>query len=300
MRLFVLLPVAAAAAFATPPPGAVEGRVGAAVTVPAADTVVAVEPGDVVILEAREGRIVVEGTRGTNLEIEDRSRRGGIVVGRRGRRVELRPRAADRELDRTVRLRVPDGVDVEISGQSVHVDARGLGGSLRVDVVEGDLRATDIAGDLALRTVDGDIEIDVVGGSVEAYTVDGRVRMREVGGERASAESMDGDLILDGVDALEVSATTVDGDVHYRGPLARGSDVRLVTHDGDVIAIVPTGASADVEVATFDGEFVPGFPVRVGRVQAGQPLRFRMGSGGARLDMQVFDGDIQLRHEPGR
>lgn len=306
MRLLAFVPVAALAAVvasATPPsssaPLPAVDLDGTPVPV-GLDTVVAVEPGDVVVLEAKEGRVVVEGVGGPDLEVQDRDPRGGVSVTRRGRRVTLRPRAADGELDRTVRLGVPDGIDVEISGDDVDVEARRLGGSLRIDVIEGNLRVAGVAGDVSLRTVDGDIEVESVGGDALAATVDGRVRLRDVRGARVAAESMDGDLVLDGVAAVEVDATTVDGDVHYRGPLAPGSRVRLVTHDGDVVAIVPPGASADVEVATFDGEFVPGFPVRVGRVQAGQPLRFRMGSGGARLDMQVFDGDIQLRHGPGR
>lgn len=300
MRLRALIPVAALAGVLVAAPEGRGADADGVVGAPALDTLVPVEPGDVVVLEAREGRVVVEGVRGSDLEVEDRDRGSGVAVTRRGRRVVIRPRSADRELDRTLRLGVPDGVEVEISGQSLEVTARDLGGGLRVGVVEGDLRATGIEGDLDLQTVDGDIEIDDVGGSVHAHTVDGRVRMHDVRGPRASAQSLDGDLILDGVAAREVDATTVDGDVHYRGPLARGSRVRIVTHDGDVVAIVPPEAEADVEVATFDGEFVPGFPVQVGRVQAGQPLRFRMGSGGAQLDIQVFDGDIQLRHGPGR
>ncbi len=265
----------------------------------APDTVVAVGADDRIHVQIQSGRVSIEGRPGETLEVLDDGRRSRIEVIRRGNRVEVRSRPRGRESSRTVHLRVPPGTAVEVDGHDLEVEARGLTGGLRVGVVEGDLSAFDIEGGLELRAVDGDLVVERVRGGVVAATVDGDVRVAEIAG-RVTVESMDGDLVLDQVDGDEVIATTVDGTIHFAGPLRSGSQVRLVTHDGDVSAEVPADVSADVEVSTFSGEFVPGFPVRVGRVQAGQPLRFRLGDGAARLEIQVFDGDIQLRHRPGR
>jgi hypothetical protein len=262
------------------------------------DTVLSIAPGDVVRLLLSDGRVILEGVDGAGLEVDDGSRRG-IEWARNGDRLTVRVRGRDRGGDRFVRVGVPRGVAVEVSGEHVALEARGMRGDLSVTVIEGDLRVSDARGAVDLRTVDGDVEVVDVEGSVDAGTVDGWVAIRRVRGS-IRAQSMDGDVILDDVDGAEVTASTVDGDVTYDGLLSRGSRVDLVTHDGDVVVSIPADASADVEVATFDGEFIPEFPVQVGRVEAGQPLRFRLGAGGARLDVQVFDGDIQLRHRSGR
>jgi len=264
----------------------------------AADTVLSIEPGDVVRLLLNEGRVILEGIDGDDLEVEDGSRRG-IELARNGSRLALRVRGRDSGGGRMIRLGVPRGIEIDVSGEHVDVEARGLTGDLRVNVIEGDLRVADVRGGVELRTIDGDIEVAEVEGAVDAATVDGAVHLRVIRGP-IRAQSMDGDVILDDVDGAEVVASTVDGDVTYDGTLSRGARVQLVTHDGDVLVSIPADSSAEVEVATFDGEFIPEFPVRVGRVEAGQPLRFRLGSGGATLGVQVFDGDIQLRHRPGR
>lgn len=262
------------------------------------DTVLAVASGDIVQFVLNDSRLVLEGIEGAGLEIDDGSRRG-IEVGRNGGRIVVRVRGRNRGGERFVRVGVPRGVAVEVSGERVEVEASGVRGDLRVNVLEGDLVVSDVLGDVEVRTVDGDIDIVDVEGAVQAATVDGTVRLAGIRGS-ASAQSMDGDLVLDDVDGDEVSASTVDGDVSYDGPLSRGSRVELVTHDGDVVVSIPADVSADFELATFDGEFLPQFPIRVGRIESGQPLRFRLGSGDARLGVQVFDGDIQLRHRPGR
>lgn len=263
-----------------------------------ADTVLAVSPGDLVRLQLDDGRVVLEGIDGAGLEIDDGSRRG-LELARNGRQLAVRVRGRDRGGDRFVRVGVPRGVRVDISGQRVEVDARGTTGALRVNVIEGDLRVAGMRGDVDLKTIDGDIDVTDVEGSVDVGTVDGWVQMRGIRGS-IRAQTMDGDVMLDDVDGEEVVASTVSGDLTFDGPFQVCERVDLVTHDGDVLVSIPASASADVDVATFDGEFIPDFPVQVGRVQAGQPLRFRLGSGGARIGVQVFDGDIQFRHRSGR
>lgn len=262
----------------------------------AIDTVLAVRPGDVLAIDVGEGRLLLEGGADGRLAIEGGEGRRGVEVDHRGSRVTVRPRSADRELSGVLRFGVPRGMRVVISGQDLEVDLHGLASDVEVRVIEGDLRASDIDGEVELHTVDGEIDVADVRGSVTAETVDGEVRLRGVTGARVVAQALDGDLVLETIRSGVVSASTVDGDVTFVGEVPRGADLRFVTHDGDVVVVVPDGTSAEVEVATFAGEFMPEIPVRVGRIQAGRPLRFQMGAGGARIEMKAFDGDIVLRH----
>lgn len=56
---------------------------------------------------------------------------------------------------------------------------------------------------------------------------------------------------------------------------------------------IPRGAR--VSVATFDGEFVSDFPVRVERFRGGRAFEFTLGDGQARIEIEVFDGEIHLQ-----
>jgi hypothetical protein len=49
-----------------------------------------------------------------------------------------------------------------------------------------------------------------------------------------------------------------------------------------------------VSVSTFDGEFESEFPVVVQRFTGGREFEFILGEGAARLQIQVFDGEIRL------
>jgi DUF4097 and DUF4098 domain-containing protein YvlB len=142
--------------------------------------------------------------------------------------------------------------------------------------VSGAIRARDVAGTVALHTVEGDVTVAGAEGSL-------------------SVGSTDGDLTLQGVRAESLVAEATDGDVRFEGSILPGSRVRLATHDGNLDVTLPAGTDAEVRVSTFDGEFRPEFPVETSGFRAGEAVRFRLGQGGASLELQAFDGNITLR-----
>lgn len=261
------------------------------------DTVLSVRSGDLLEIDAGEGRLELEGVGGSELRIVGGEGRRGVAIDRSGNRIVVRPRSPDREFGRPLRFEVPRGIDVRIVGEELEIEAWGIEGRFEARVIEGDLRVREIVGDIDLQTVDGEIEAAGVEGSAVCKTVDGDVRLSGTSGALVVAESLDGDLVLEGVRSDDVVASTVDGDIYFQGEVPRGARLRLVTHSGDVEAVIPSGTAADVEVATFAGQFLPRIPVRVGSVQAGRPLRFQLGEGGALIELRAFDGDIVLGHE---
>jgi DUF4097 and DUF4098 domain-containing protein YvlB len=119
-------------------------------------------------------------------------------------------------------------------------------------------------------------------------TVDG------ASGEVLDAESGDGDVRLQDVDALRVRAETLDGDVLLDGTPRPGGRYRVSVHDGDARVRIPRDAGLLVRVATFDGEFLSDFPVTVERFRAGGTFEFLLGDGSGALEIEVFDGEIRL------
>jgi DUF4097 and DUF4098 domain-containing protein YvlB len=105
---------------------------------------------------------------------------------------------------------------------------------------------------------------------------------------------VDGRITLDGVRSDDVRAATVDGDIDFAGEVRPGGRYALTSHDGNVTVTAPA-IDADVSVSTYDGDFVSDFPVTLARVSERRRMGFTLGKGGARLELESFDGTVALR-----
>ena len=95
-------------------------------------------------------------------------------------------------------------------------------------------------------------------------------------------------------EAHSVRAETQDGNILFSGTIADTGDYGFFVHDGDATIAIPSSSSAQVSVSTFDGEFESEFPVVIERFTGGREFDFQVGTGAARIQIQVFDGEIRL------
>lgn len=102
------------------------------------------------------------------------------------------------------------------------------------------------------------------------------------------------------IQAATVHANTVDGDVWFDGVLERRGSYSVTTHDGDITVQIPEDTDAQVRLARHDGEIMTDFPMTVRRWPSGRRIEFNLGDGGAELQIETFDGDIELRHRGRR
>jgi len=119
------------------------------------------------------------------------------------------------------------------------------------------------------------------------------VRVSDASGDIA-AETVNGDVVLERVDATTLDATTVNGDLGYDGPLRSGGRYTLSTHNGDISLAMAENASAMVSVSTFSGDFESDFPVPVRETRKGQRFSFTLGAGSAQVSLESFQGTIRL------
>lgn len=261
----------------------------------AADTVLEIRRGDRVLVNDLAGRVEVVAwgearmsLTGGREEVRDlRLRRDGdriLVEGTEGRQ---RGKQAD------LRLRLPAWAPVEIRGRRTDVSVEGMAGELEVHVVEGDIRVRDAGGVAVLTTVEGSIEVDGAAGRVSALSRGDDVVMRRVRGE-VEAQSGSGDIRLEEMAASRVRAETLDGDLLYQGIFAPSGSYTFSVHDGDADVVIPVGADVRVRVATFDGEFSSEIPVVLQSYGGRGLFEFTLGRGQAALEVQVFDGEIRL------
>src|SRR6266853_629531 len=113
-----------------------------------------------------------------------------------------------------------------------------------------------------------------------------------------TAETVSGDIELEGIESSNVDVNTVSGDVLYEGTIKDAGHYRFSTHNGDVTLAIAEKVNATVSVATFNGAFDSSFPVSVTGTTKHR-FGFTIGSGSARLELETFNGDIKLRR-PGK
>lgn len=229
-------------------------------------------------------RIRAEHSSDTHIEI----RASGAVVHVRGSGWRGAPTSIDYEIT------VPAGMAVTLGGMSADITVDGVRGEISAQSVEGDLTVKRAGGNVSLNTVNGDIALDGGRGSVRIHGVSGDVRVTGAHAD-LSVETIDGDVTLRGIDAANVDASTVDGDIRYDGTIQDNGEYHLQSHDGDVTVTVPPKTNATVSVSTFDGDFDSAFPVQITRTRPGRRFSFQLGNGSARLDLESFDGAIRLR-----
>lgn len=261
---------------------------------PAADTIVELRRGDRIVIQSVSGDLVVVGGSGDELEVRARDRADGLAVRRSGSEVRLvhpDERGRRRRVDATIRI--PRWASLEIGGLELELTVTGVDGDVRIGNVSGDVRLEDIGGALDVRSIEGEVYIQNARGGVRASSQSDDVTIRGGVGP-LEVHSGDGDIQLVDIASRSVRAETQDGDIAYSGTIERGGEYGFFVHDGDALIAIPASAGATVHVSTFDGEFESEFPIRVERFSAGREFEFVLGEGGARLQIEVFDGEIRL------
>lgn len=258
------------------------------------DTIIEVRPGDRVVLENILGEIFIEASDGDGLEVRGEDAEAALRVRRSGstlRIVSDDSKGRRRGVEATIRL--PAGVDVEITGLSLDVSVIGMNGRIDVRNVSGDIWIENVGGAVDVRTIEGEIDVVRARAGVRASSQSDDVRLRSVSGPIA-VHSGSGNIELVDIVSGSVRAETQDGDIEFSGSIERGGEYGFFVHDGDVVIEIPSSAGAEVSVSTFDGDFESEFPVVIERFTGGRKFDFTLGDGDARIQIQVFDGEIRL------
>lgn len=263
------------------------------------DTTIAVRAGSRLELSSQEGDITIATWSRNAIRIEaDHDDDTRIDVDQGGGIVSIRARHRYGPSEITWKVTVPAGMALELSSQSGDVTVDGTRGEVNVSTVEGKVAVRGGTGFVTLQSVEGDITLTEASGRITLTTVDGSVTVRGALGE-LKASAVDGEILLEGIESSSVDASTVDGEIRYFGAIRDGGRYRLTSHDGDVTVTAPA-INASVTVSTFSGDFESDFPVTLSGSTARKRMSFTLGSGGARLELESFDGTVALRRGTDR
>jgi DUF4097 and DUF4098 domain-containing protein YvlB len=259
------------------------------------DTLIDVREGDRLVLQGFEGYVEVETWDRSTVHAESEAKEArAFHVRRSGNRVELVLGGGGGGDEHELRLTVPAWLDLEFSGEELEADIRDL---------DGDVDIRNIQGDLTLRNLGGVVEAYSVEGTIEAYNLTGSARLRtgnddlQVDASSASLEleTMDGEIHLTGIESRRISARSTGGEIDFSGRILEGGEYAFFSHDGDIQLGLVGPVNLDATVLAYEGELESDFPIRASGYRSGESLAFTVGTGGARLVVETFSGEIQLR-----
>jgi hypothetical protein len=265
------------------------------------DTTLAVQSGARLDVNNFGGEIVVHTWNQNNVRVKaSHSSRSRVDVSVSGSTVLVRtagrrgpPSIVDLDIS------IPAWMGMTLNGTYTDISVQGAGGAVTAESVQGDIEVTGGTGNISLKSVEGGVTLSKTKGRIDVNSVEGDITITDATGGDITVESVNGDIALMRIDAANVDVNTVDGDVTYDGTIKSSGSYRLATHDGDVTVVIPPAACASGSVSTFDGDFDASFAVDT--VRAGKH-RFTFSAGRcsspAKIEVETFDGDIQLRR-PG-
>lgn len=244
---------------------------------PGADTVLAVPQGFTLNVANYAGEVYVEAWDKNAVRIRTDRDDDDPVQVLRGRGTILVKAASKHEEDHTsnLKLEIPLWMNVAVQGIHTDVIVNGTQGQVKVETVHGDVIVRGGRRHIDLNTVNDDICVSDAVGTVRAETVNGDAYVW-----RAQSDSVD--------------VSTVNGDVVYEGSMNDDGSYRFASHNGDVAVTVPRAANAAIAVSTFAGDFESNFPVTLSGTHNPKRFQFCVGNCSARVDLESFQGTIQL------
>jgi hypothetical protein len=261
----------------------------------AADTVIAVDRGVRLEVDNFRGEVIVRSWDRDAVRVEaDLSGERRLDVVRSGSALRVRPAGGHGPREADFEIAVPRWMAVRIEGNQVDVRVEGTRGEVSVETVGGDVSVEGGAGLVSVRSIQGEITVRGTRGRVEAMSVNEEVSLTAITGD-IYVETTNGDVTIRETRSSAARATTVNGDVVYEGSIEEDGRYVFSTHNGDVSVTIPDNAGATVSVSTYHGEFESEFPVRLTGTTRDRQFTFTLGSGSARIELESFNGEIQLR-----
>jgi DUF4097 and DUF4098 domain-containing protein YvlB len=298
--LLLMSPLVAAAQPAPPsPPAPPRPPIGARTQT---DQTVAVQKGARLELDDCAGEVMVKTWGRDEVRVLARhSSRTRVRVETHGQVVSIDPDAERGRAVADFELTVPAWINLNIEGHSCFMDVDGVGGTVSVETVEGDMTLRNIIGTVDASSIQGAIVVEGGKGRVEVSTVESGITISKAAGEIV-AESVEGDITITNSQPSAIEVSTVEGGISYSGPLQSSGRYFFTTHEGDVVLTLPENTSATFGVRSFQGDITidSALPLKQGASgRRGQRRIFTLGGGAAEVEIESFEGTIQIRR-PGQ
>jgi DUF4097 and DUF4098 domain-containing protein YvlB len=260
------------------------------------DTTIAVPAGATLSVNNFGGGITVHGWTQDRVKVHaEQGRRGRVEVSLVGNTVVVKASSREgapsvTELDITV----PQSMGLTLSGTYADITVEGVHGPINAETVNGEIDVRGGKGIITLHSIQGSVTLADASGRIEVNSVNENVELTNVSGE-IKVETTNGEVMLTGITSSSVDAGTINGDVVYEGTVTDGGSYSFGSHNGDIAVSVPEGANVTVSAATANGDIDASFPLSMTSGTGKHRRTFKIGSGSARMELESFQGDIEMR-----
>ena len=185
------------------------------------------------------------------IDVELTGKTQGIDISRTGSTVTVTSSKSSGIVFGSVRLRVgvPAGCELELSGASLDVHADVPLGQVRGRTASGDVSLLT-AESISVRSASGDLRFDRVNGDVDVVMASGDVFGTEIGGA-LNVSVASGDVRIDAV-LGDIGVKSASGDVWI--DRATGREVRVKSMSGTVGIGVAAGTRVNLDLSTLSGD----------------------------------------------
>jgi DUF4097 and DUF4098 domain-containing protein YvlB len=287
-------------------PPALAGLMAAALLAPAdaaaqrvrtrVDSTFAFSRGGYVDLAVRSGEITVTGWTRTDARVVIHSESsapvdlqlssGRITVGAR-RSGEVR-----------IEVMIPIGSRVAATAGSGDIRITGTNGEVEAQTASGDIEVTDAAERATITTMTGTVHVARIRGRVRVNGTSSDLDASDITGD-LDIHTVSGEVRLARITANIVRAETTSGDITYEGTMNASGSYDFQAHSGDIRIDVPANVQATLQLQTYNGSITSRFPMTLQpgenmQSRKGKKMNFTIGSGGARVTVETFSGDITI------
>jgi len=259
------------------------------------DTTFTVTTGARLALHSFQGDIAVRSWTKSAIRIEaEHEERTRVSISREGDTWDVQGQAfRHRPAEIDYEITAPPWVALDIEGVHGDVDIDGWKSDVIVETVNGSVTLRGGEGLIQLSSVTGSVSVNGAKGRLQLSSVQDGVDVHDAEGE-INVEAVGGDIVIDHVRSKLVEASSVNGDIEFKGAVDPAGRYKLATHSGDLDVALPPEGNATVTVSTFAGEFDSTFPVQMQTSRPGRSYHFTLGTGKAMVELESFMGTINL------
>jgi len=271
------------------------------------DTTFTFSKDGTVDLSSVSGDIVVTGWTRGEARVRAYTERGQLKSNFTSSRLTIEAEAVRGRMGETrYEVSVPQGARIVLRSRSGDLTAQNTMGAVDMSTTSGDVILTGAKGRVTIESVSGEVQASKIEGDVEVTAVSADVEIDGVTGS-VRVESTGGDIVIDDAKSGGAYASTVSGEVTYRGSIDAKGRYEFLSFSGDVALEGPRTVSAQFSVETFSGELDSDFPVTLqpnaftsrddDRRGKRRRLEFTVGGGEARVIAESFSGDVNIRRQ---
>lgn len=195
-------------------------------------------------------------------------------------------------------VEVPRDSTVLVKTVSADQTLTGVRGVQRLQAVSGSISTQVWGAELSVRTISGDVTVAGHGAlaATMVNTVSGDVNLADIAGE-LNVETVTGDMQIRMPTLTRGRIQTTNGDLNISTSLAADARLEAEGINGDLSFMFKPPVNVEFDVETFNGDIDNCFgpkPVRVREFAPGNSLRFKEGTGSARVRVKTLNGGVEI------